>query len=76
VHLLRPDCGDGRDDDKEDRMAVKEGLSGNDASVPERVSDAASDPVDTVRTNPAVPVAGALGFVLLLSALLRRLRRR
>ncbi len=54
-------------------MAVKEMLPGKkNTSLPDKAADA----VDTVRTNPAFPVAGALGFVLLLSALLRRLRLR
>ncbi len=58
-------------------MAVKEMLPGKkNTSLPDKAADAATDAVDTVRTNPAFPVAGALGFVLLLSALLRRLRLR
>lgn len=32
--------------------------------------------VETVRTNPAVPVAGATGFALLGAALMRRRREK
>ena len=41
-----------------------------------QLEDRSGDALETARTNPAFPVAGAFGFVLLLVAWLKRRRVR